>query len=173
MLIGFELRPGDFRAFEQWLALKGRSLRKWTRTLYYAAVAIGFLLCYLSPVPFGLRADSSLLALPLAVGVPILLVSLIVGHAIASRFRLAAPVVEGAHSLHFSRAGIHHVGPTLTARYEWAHLGGVEVTLSYLFIRFKQGGVVPIPVSALKPFGDAYDEAFLMQLKPLIQAGRS
>jgi hypothetical protein len=48
----------------------------------------------------------------------------------------------------------------------------LNVTVEYLFRRFREDGTVAIPVVALESFGPAYDEAFLAQLAPLIRMGQ-
>jgi hypothetical protein len=83
----------------------------------------------------------------------------------------AAPL-EGHHSLHFSAEGVHHVAPDGVHRYPWTSFEHLEVTVGYLFLRFADHGTLPIPVTALKAFGPACDEAFLAELAPLIHLGR-
>jgi hypothetical protein len=133
--------------------------------LYICSLAVGVVLAYKHPEYSGLV---------LIFGPAVLYMGLLIclRMAIAWRFRRASGLVEGQHSMHFSIAGIHHVGPRGVHRYPWTALLGVDVGVWYLLFRFREHGAIAIPVSALKEFGQSYDEAFLSELAPMIKAAR-
>ena len=165
MLIEFEVRPRDSRAMEAWQVGKFPLSPAQAHALYFCSLAVGVVLAYTHP-----EYNSLVLIFGLAVACVATLVALrlLTGW----RFRRASGLVEGQHSMHFSIAGIHHVGPVGVHRYPWTALQGVDVTVWYLLFRFSGHGAVAIPVSALKEFGQSYDGAFLSELAPMIQAAR-
>ncbi len=168
MVIEFELWPGDSRVFDAWRAQKYRRvLQAIYMPLVLGTTALGlgawWALGRYTASAFSLLAGSPSVALgAAAVGFRYLQ---------EYRYRPAAGFVDGQHALHFSPAGVHHVGPQGIERFPWTGLRGVEVGVHYLFMKFGGQGSIIIPVSSIKQFGPTYDEAFLLDLAPLIEAG--
>jgi hypothetical protein len=165
VLITFEVRPLDSRAMEAWQMGKFPLSPAQAHALYFCSLAVGVVLAYTHP------AYNSLV---LIFGFPVTCVAALVALRMLTgwRYRRASGLVEGQHSMHFSVAGIHHVGPLGVHRYPWTALRGVHVTVWYVLFRFSGLGSVAVPVSALTEFGQSYDEAFLSELAPMIQAAR-
>jgi hypothetical protein len=169
MILEFELRPADSRAFEAWAAHKYLRFTPTLRALVLLSFLVGFAVWYRHPGLLGLSGDAAFFAIPLSLELAAIALALLLKRIVTSRARMATGVVEGTHAMHFSEAGVHHVGPLGINRHGWTEFRSVEVTVSYLFLRFTRG-TIAIPVSALGRFAPDYDEAFLAELVPLIQA---
>jgi hypothetical protein len=165
VLIEFEVRALDSRVMEAWQM--GKFPLSWAqgRLLYFCWLAVGVVFAYRNP-----QYNSLLVVFGFGLGYLVAVCGLRV--ITGWRFRRTVGMVEGQHAMHFSVAGIHHVSPVGVHRYPWTMLQGVDVTVWYLLFRFKGHGAIAIPVSALQRFGQSYDEAFLMELAPMIQAAR-
>ena len=165
MLIEFEVRPLDSRVMEAWQMGKFPLSPNLAFVLYLCWMAVGIVYAYRN-------RGSNLLLVIIAFGCSY--VAAVCGLRMFTgwRFRRASGMVEGQHSMHFSVAGVHHVGPHGVHRYPWTAFQGVDVTVWYLLFRFKGHGAIAIPVSALEKFGQSYDEAFLMELAPMMEAAQ-
>ncbi len=168
MVTEFELRPGDARVFDAWRAQK---YRRFLQPMYVPLV-LGTTAAML--VAWWALGSYTVIALGVfAAGPSVVLATVAVAFRYLQeyRYRPARGFVDGPHTLHFSGAGVHHVGPLGIERFPWTRLRGVEVGVHYRFIRFDAQGSIIIPVSAIKRFGPTYDEAFLQELAPLIEEG--
>lgn len=175
LLIEFELRAADMRAFETWAQFKLLASHQVFRMLLIVVPVAGFVVGLRHPHLLPFSDDANVLLLTFIPQWTLLAMFLAIRRVILWRFRRAASLVEGPHSTHFSAAGIHHVGPLGTRRYAWSTLRGVDLTVGYVLFRFASDGTVAVPVDALrKPFGDfdgLPDEAFLEEVVPLISQG--
>jgi hypothetical protein len=139
------------------------------RALVLLSFPAGLAVWYRHPHLFGLTGDMAFFVVPLSLEFAVIGLAFLVRRAVTARARFARGVVEGRHSLHFSEAGIHHVGPVGISRHSWGDFRSVEITVGYLFLLFADG-TVTIPVTALERYAPNYDEAFLAELAPLIHA---
>jgi hypothetical protein len=175
MVIAFELRALDMRAFELWAQFKVVSSFRVFRVLMFAAPIAGFFLWYRYPGLLPFNDGLAAIGLPTLLQLALLAAFFAIRAAILWRFRRAAHLVEGPHSTHFSAAGIHHVSPLGTQRYEWNSLMKLDVTLGYVLFRFAGHGTVAVPIWALRKHFEGLDalpdEAFLNDLLPLILQG--
>ena len=163
-MIRFHYEPADAAAMDGWGAYNAPLTQGQFFVLYIGAVGAAVAFALANPQYNGLVViGGAVVAFTLSI--------LAVGAAIRSRHAVVAGCVPGAQSLHFSRAGIHHVSPAGDYRYSWRQLAGVEILLGYVVFRFRGHGALPVPVRALEDFGQSYDEEFLRQLTTLIQAG--
>lgn len=169
MILEFDLRPADSRAFESWAAYKYLRFAPTMRALVLLSFPVGLAVWYRHPRLFGLTGDTAFFVIPLSLEFAVIGIAFLVRWIVTARARLARGVVEGTHALHFSEAGIHHVGPAGISRYPWRDFRSVEITVSYVFLLFADGAVT-IPVTALKRYAPNYDEAFLAELAPWIHA---
>lgn len=169
MILEFELRPGDSRAFERWAGYKYLRFVPTMRALVLLSFPVGLAVWYRHPRMFGLAGDAAFFVIPLSLEFAVIGLALLLRWAVTARARLARGVVEGTHSLHFSAAGVHHVGPAGIIRHSWGDFRSVEISVNYVFLLFGDG-TVAIPVTALKRYAPNYDEAFLAELAPLIHA---
>jgi hypothetical protein len=165
VLIEFEVSARDGRILENWqrsrFPLSGFQLQ----VAYFAVIGLSLVWSYRHPGQSYFWVFGS--AFAAFAGVVFAL-----RHLTAWRTRLVDGMGEGRHSLHFSPAGVHHVGPAGIRQYSWRQFGGVSVLVDYVLLTFHGHGVVAIPVSALGAFGASYDEAFLAALAPMIESGQ-
>ena len=158
MMIAFDVRPRDSRLFEAWQAYKLPLSMGQIRILYFVTIALGLVYAYHHP-------QLNLIVVMLVFGATYFAGACGLALFIRWRYRLVPSLVEGHHTLHLSAAGVHHTGPRGIDRYSWSGFVGLDVTVEYIFLRFREGAL-GIPVSALGQFGPVYDEAFLSELAP-------
>jgi hypothetical protein len=167
MVIEFQVRPLDSRQLELWLDAKLNAGSGYF-LVAYTLMALGV---FLWSSGHEVRSAADYLVVPAMIVVPV--VATMTMRAIARRkFGLAPGFAEGRNVLHFSEAGVHHVGPSGTYRYPWTSFAGLEVTVGYIFLIFRPEGTLPVPIDALTTFGTTPDQAFLEELLPLVRAGR-
>jgi hypothetical protein len=172
MLIEFEIRAFDCRVFEAWQAAKYLAAGRFFRGAVWLSVFAGLALWYRYPNAFGLSGNLTFLVIPLSLQLLVIAAAFLTRTIQAYRYREVHGLAEGHHSLHFSKEGVHHVGPRGVGRYPWTAFSGLEIGFQYLFLRFEQPGSVIIPVAAIEKFGPAYEQAFLAELAALVREGR-